>query len=231
MSAASAAAMSTRDARTYGPFKGVYYTLLVMLDIFSRKVIAWRVVPGESQWIAKQFQLDAIAANDGVVPDYIHADNGGPMTSKPVSELLIDLNITRKLDQARELLDTGADSDSAEFGAHYDEHTHLLRSASCYIEAGKPTRVADLYGTVLTTGTLSDRDEGYFRARHAVALALSGEPDSAADEGLLAMRRATEKQSARTMQELARAMEAMGRWQHRPGPRELREALAAHGTR
>ncbi|WP_433709485.1 transposase [Nocardia sp. CA-084685] len=78
-----------------GPGKGIYYVLLVMLDIFSRKAIRWRVVPRESQWIAKQFQLDAIAANDGVVPDYIHADNGGPMISKPVSELLIDLNITR----------------------------------------------------------------------------------------------------------------------------------------
>ncbi len=78
-----------------GPLKGIYYTLLVMLDIFSRKAIHWTVVPGESRWIAKQFQLDSIAANDGVVPDFVHADNGGPMTSKPVAELLIDLHITR----------------------------------------------------------------------------------------------------------------------------------------
>ncbi|WP_067673183.1 IS3 family transposase [Nocardia miyunensis] len=78
-----------------GPFKGVYYLLLVMLDIFSRKAIHWRVVPTESQWVAKQFQLGAIAANDGIIPGYVHADNGGPMISKPVSELLIDLGITR----------------------------------------------------------------------------------------------------------------------------------------
>ncbi|WP_225732498.1 MULTISPECIES: DDE-type integrase/transposase/recombinase [unclassified Nocardia] len=84
-----------------GPFKGVYYTLLVMLDIFSRKAVHWKVVPGESRWIAKQFQLDAIAANDGIVPDYIHADNGGPMTSQPVAELLIDLGITRSHSRPR----------------------------------------------------------------------------------------------------------------------------------
>ncbi|RJO74940.1 transposase [Nocardia panacis] len=78
-----------------GPVKGVYYTLLVMLDIFSRKVIHWTVIPQESQWRAKQFQLDSIAANNGVLPGYIHADNGGPMISKPVAELLIDLQITR----------------------------------------------------------------------------------------------------------------------------------------
>jgi putative transposase len=78
-----------------GPIKGIYYTLLVMLDIFSRKAIHWTVIPHESQWRAKQFQLDSIAANNGVLPGYIHADNGGPMISKPVSELLIDLQITR----------------------------------------------------------------------------------------------------------------------------------------
>ncbi|MGK8557210.1 helix-turn-helix domain-containing protein [Nocardia gipuzkoensis] len=134
--------------------------------------------------------------------------------------------VERKLDEARLLLDAGTDDHAADFGPSCDDHTHLLRAASCYVEAGKPAKAAALYSTVLTACTLSDRDEGYFRARHAVALALSGEPDLAADQGLLAMRRATEKQSARTKQELLRAVEAMGRWQYRPGPRELREALA-----
>ncbi len=41
-----------------GPTRGVYYVLLVMLDIFSRKAVHWTVIPRESQWIAKQFQLD-----------------------------------------------------------------------------------------------------------------------------------------------------------------------------
>jgi hypothetical protein len=40
-----------------------------------------------------------------------------------------------------------------------------------------------------------------------VALTLSGEPDSAADERLLAMHRATEKRSARTKAELIRAVD------------------------
>lgn len=133
--------------------------------------------------------------------------------------------VERKLDEARALIDASPNSDTSAAGTGRPEHVHLLRSASCYIEAGKPVRAASLYGEVLGSGGLSDRDEGYFRARHAVALALSGEPDNAAEEGLCAMRRATEKQSARTKQELGRAVEAMSRWQHRPGPRELREAL------
>ncbi|MEV4130493.1 DDE-type integrase/transposase/recombinase [Nocardia sp. NPDC049707] len=77
-----------------------------MLDIFSRKAVHWRIAPSESGWLAKQFQLDAIAANSGIVPGYIHADNGGPMTSKHVSELLIDLSITRSHSRPRVSNDT-----------------------------------------------------------------------------------------------------------------------------
>jgi hypothetical protein len=33
-------------------------------------------VAGESGALAKQFQLDAIAANGGIKPGWIHADNG-----------------------------------------------------------------------------------------------------------------------------------------------------------
>ncbi|MGV9678658.1 XRE family transcriptional regulator [Nocardia sp. NPDC003482] len=133
--------------------------------------------------------------------------------------------IARKLDEADEL--RAARPSGSEGG---DVHTHLLRAASCYLEAGKPAKAAALFATVLESTDLSGRDEGYFRARRATALALSGEPDGAAAEGLAAMRRATEKQSVRTREELLRAVEAMERWRHRPGPRELREALSPdHG--
>ena len=37
----------------------------------------------------------AIAANEGTMPRYIHADNGTSMTSKNVATLLSDLNISR----------------------------------------------------------------------------------------------------------------------------------------
>ncbi|MEU4318278.1 helix-turn-helix transcriptional regulator [Nocardia fluminea] len=132
--------------------------------------------------------------------------------------------VERKLDEARQVLARGQGNES-------DEHTHRLRSASTYIEAGRPIQAVSIYRTALDSGALSTRDEGYFRARHAVALALCGDPDSAADEGLLAIRCATEKQSARTKQELVRAIEAMDRWQHRPGPRELRETVYAGANR
>jgi transposase InsO family protein len=78
-----------------GPWRGTYFDLMVMIDIFSRKVVGWKLVAGESGALAKQFQLDAIAANGGIKPGWIHADNGPSMTSKDVAQLLIDLRITR----------------------------------------------------------------------------------------------------------------------------------------
>jgi putative transposase len=78
-----------------GPWRGTYFDLYVMLDIFSRKAICWEVHYGESGDLAKAFMQHAIAANGGARPRYIHADNGTSMTSKNVATLLTDLNITR----------------------------------------------------------------------------------------------------------------------------------------
>ena len=75
-------------------WRGLYFDLYVMMDIFSRKVIRQEVHVTENGDLAKAFIENAIAANGGARPDYIHADNGTSMTSKPVSQLLSDLNIT-----------------------------------------------------------------------------------------------------------------------------------------
>lgn len=135
--------------------------------------------------------------------------------------------VQRKLDDATAALADGDSGDNGSLNAGYNKQTHLLRTASCYIEAGKPARAAELYGRVLMAGHLSGRDEGYFRARHAGALALCGEPDQAADEGLLAMACATETRSSRTKRELSRVVDSLSRWHTRPGPRALLEALSA----
>ena len=78
-----------------GPWRGTYFDLYVMLDIFSRKVIHHEVHVTETGDLAKAFMQHAIIANGGAKPLYIHADNGTSMTSKDVSTLLTDLKITR----------------------------------------------------------------------------------------------------------------------------------------
>ena len=117
--------------------------------------------------------------------------------------------IEQKLDEACSLLGAADAADESRLGAYYNEGTSLLRAASCYIEAGHPGRAACLFGDVLTSGVLSRRDEGYFRARRAVAFALSGAPDDAAREGLASLRVATVTNSQRTTCELARAVKLL----------------------
>jgi putative transposase len=79
-----------------GPKKGEYYDLYVVLDIFSRYVVAWCVAPTESGELAKELIADAVARHQ-VPPGQltVHADRGSSMTSNPVIELLAFLGIGR----------------------------------------------------------------------------------------------------------------------------------------
>jgi putative transposase len=79
-----------------GPTRGVYFELFVIIDIFSRYVVAWTVAAAETGELAKDFIAGALAAQ-GVGRDQLalHADRGTSMTSKPVAQLLVDLGVAR----------------------------------------------------------------------------------------------------------------------------------------
>ena len=78
-----------------GPWRGAYFDLYVMLDIFSRKAMRWEVHTTENADLARAFIENAIIGNGGVAPRAIHADRGTSMTSKPVAALLDDLHISQ----------------------------------------------------------------------------------------------------------------------------------------
>jgi len=79
-----------------GPERGVYYELFVIIDIYSRYVVAWTVAAAETGELAEAFIADAFDSQ-GVGRDELtlHADRGTSMTSKPVAQLLVDLGVTR----------------------------------------------------------------------------------------------------------------------------------------
>ena len=76
-----------------GPQRGVYFDLYVVLDIFSRYVVAWTVAAREDAQIATAMLQEAMGVHG--IPDVVHADRGTSMTSKPVAQLLVDLSVTR----------------------------------------------------------------------------------------------------------------------------------------
>ena len=135
--------------------------------------------------------------------------------------------VEQKLGTAHELLTHAGDSEPSSLGAYFNEDTLLLRNAVSYTEAGKPSLAAELFGRIITAGTLSRRDVGFFNARRSAALALSGEPDEAARIGTASAEVARAMKSERTMRVLGEVSQTLSRWHSRPVVREFREALPA----
>jgi len=147
---------------------------------------------------------------------------GMAMLGEPMSA------IERKIDESCRLLTEASPDDEAGLsGAYFTAETLSLRCAACYTEAGKPAQAATMFDEVISRGTLSRRDVGFFNARRATALALSGEPDEAAAVGLASVRVAQETHSERTMRVLGEVVRTLESWSSRPGPRALREAVVA----
>ncbi|CAI9406839.1 IS3 family transposase [Nocardioides sp. T2.26MG-1] len=82
-----------------GPGRGVWFQLYVVLDIFSRYVVAWTVQNGEDSEIAKTMLEQAMGVHG--IPVAVHADRGTSMTSKPVAQLLLDLGVDRSHSRPR----------------------------------------------------------------------------------------------------------------------------------
>ncbi|MFE7214342.1 transposase [Streptomyces sp. NPDC001698] len=77
-----------------GPAKAIWYHACVIIDIFSRCIVGHTVGLAESADRAEELIRETIDRN-GIVPETVHADRGTSMTSKKVSQLLIDLGVTR----------------------------------------------------------------------------------------------------------------------------------------
>jgi len=76
------------------PVRGVFFYLYLVVDIFSRKVVAWAVHLEESADLAAALVKEAVAA-EGVDPDQLvlHADNGGPMKGSTMLATLQRLGV------------------------------------------------------------------------------------------------------------------------------------------
>ena len=79
-----------------GPTPYTYFYLYVILDVFSRYVVGWRIAERESEDLAREL-IQQTCANQGIPAGQltIHADHGSPMISKTVAQLLLDLGVTK----------------------------------------------------------------------------------------------------------------------------------------
>ena len=77
-----------------GPYKWSWFHLYVILDVYSRYVVAWLLAPRESRLLAQELIANAIHDHGvGTGQLTLHADRGSSMTSKTVTQLLADLGV------------------------------------------------------------------------------------------------------------------------------------------
>jgi len=85
-----------------GPVAYLYFSLYVILDLFSRYVVGWMVAAQEGARLAERL-IAATCQKQGIAPQQltIHADRGAPMRSKVVAELFTDLGIAGSFSRPR----------------------------------------------------------------------------------------------------------------------------------
>lgn len=85
-----------------GPVKGETYPLYVLLDLFSRYVVAWMLARLESARLAKRLIREA-CERQGILPGQLttHSDRGPIQTAKTLHDLYEDLGIIRSLSRPR----------------------------------------------------------------------------------------------------------------------------------
>ena len=88
--------------RLLGPKRWTYFSLYVLLDIFSRYVVGWMVAERESAALASRL-IEQTCLKQGIEPQglTLHSDRGAPMTSKCTAQRLADLGVTRSPSRPR----------------------------------------------------------------------------------------------------------------------------------
>jgi len=79
-----------------GPVRGAYYYIYVILDVFSRYIVAWTIAAVESAELAREL-IDFACHTQGIDQDSLtlHSDRGAAMMSIPVAHLLEKLGVTK----------------------------------------------------------------------------------------------------------------------------------------
>ena len=118
-----------------GPGKGVWFHAYVVLDIFSRYLLGWRIETIEDGALAAELVTDIIA-EQGRPPGYLHADGGAAMTSKPLASLLTDLDVRRSHNRPRTSNDnpySEAQFKTMKYADHYPDRFTTIGEARAWM--------------------------------------------------------------------------------------------------
>lgn len=85
-----------------GPVRGMFYYLYLIVDIYSRKIVAWTVHEEERAQLAAELATEA-CYREGIVPGEVvlHADNGSPMKGATMLATLHQLGVVASFSRPR----------------------------------------------------------------------------------------------------------------------------------
>ena len=72
--------------------KGFFYYAYVVIDVFSRAIVGWSIEDCESPDHAQKL-FERIITKLGIKPQFVHADNGGPMRGVSLVAFLTELQV------------------------------------------------------------------------------------------------------------------------------------------
>ncbi len=84
------------------PVRGSFYYLYLVVDVWSRKIVGWKVHECESPELAKELIEEAVV-REGADPTrlVLHSDNGGPMKGATLLATLLTLGIVASFSRPR----------------------------------------------------------------------------------------------------------------------------------
>lgn len=120
------------------PVRGRFYYLYVVIDIYSRYVVGWMLAERECALLAHQLLLETCRKYN-ILPGQLtlHADRGGPMKSKPVEQLLMQLQVTRSHSRPRVSNDnpySEAGFKTMKYSADFPERFASLQDAQTFCQ-------------------------------------------------------------------------------------------------
>jgi len=85
-----------------GPVRGLFYYLYLIMDLYSRKIIAWEIHEYEASDRAAQL-IHKACLSEGIAtqPLVLHSDNGSPMKGASMLEMLRQLGVTSSFSRPR----------------------------------------------------------------------------------------------------------------------------------
>jgi putative transposase len=84
------------------PVRGSFYYLYLVVDVWSRKIVGWKVHEWESPEVAKEL-IEQAVQREGADPArlVLHSDNGGPMKGATLLATLVALGIVPSFSRPR----------------------------------------------------------------------------------------------------------------------------------